>query len=220
MGHKMSNPHYREYTYTLAAGQRVEISGQSGFMTCLSAQADFKVSFGGTPETEFRQGLTYEATPGETMNIVAIRNDAATQNEITVAFGSGSIRDARLSLNAAVQVENVVGEALTVTVLPGATPLNVSPRPPSSRVSYSGYFTYGASAVRVLAANPNRKSYILQSALSGHSLQLHDPNGVGVENQNGPYLRNGEFHEFEHQGEVWVKAAGNATGYILEVEWG
>ena len=93
----MSNPQYSEFTYTVLPGASVRVERHSEFVTIIDASDTFGLQIDNFPETTFRKGLGYQSpTSFTSMRFV---NRSQTQSlTITIAVGSGGVRDARLTL--------------------------------------------------------------------------------------------------------------------------
>ncbi len=105
-----NRPSYRVFTYTLAAGETIDIHRQANTLVCLASSARFEVGFGTDPVTEFESGLSYTAE--EAFNKVALSNPSDAEIILELGFASGGISDSRLSLTGAVQANIRGGQNL------------------------------------------------------------------------------------------------------------
>lgn len=96
----MATPSYTTRTLTIPAGGSIETYRAASFVTCLKAQAPFKIGLDGQALTDFEAGLTYSPEGG--LQLVELRNPGATDNTVTLAFGKGAIQDSRLTLGGSI----------------------------------------------------------------------------------------------------------------------
>ena len=117
------SPSYTTRKITIPAGGSVQIYRDAFFVACLEAQAPFRISFDGGPQTEFEAGLTYNPENG--VRLVEVINTGASDNAVTMAFGRGSIQDSRLTLGASiatkVEAPNTFATGAPVSALDAAT---------------------------------------------------------------------------------------------------
>ena len=99
------SPTYQEQTFTLQSGESVQWHVYGDMFGCLDATGPFKVKFDDQPATQFRKGLSFsveDVNPetGEVLKFqtVHITNPGAQSITVEVFAGSGSLRDARLTL--------------------------------------------------------------------------------------------------------------------------
>ncbi len=185
------NPRYQEFVYDLAPGEVLDINADSDFVSCLGADADFKISFDNGPESIFKRGLKY--TPGQTVRRVTLRNHGTAQNEIILGMGIGDITDARLTvpqdfLNALATPNTGFTKILSVPAATNNTPL--------------------------AANNPDRRELIIsnESAVKIFvKFQLDTP----INTFAGVPVPAGAQVAFEHSGPVWGANLDNANAANL-----
>jgi len=94
----MSRVQYAARTYTIGAGETIEVARDSAFLTCLSSTGDFKLRFDDGTETLFEAGLTY--TPLNGFQRISARNIDPVPIVVTFGFGKGEIKDSRVTIGA------------------------------------------------------------------------------------------------------------------------
>lgn len=87
---------HRTYTYTLAAGEAVEVNGEANEVRCISATAAFKLRIDRGPSADFEAGIGYRA-PGP-FSSVTIENPNASAITVKLSISRGGVSDSRLSL--------------------------------------------------------------------------------------------------------------------------
>lgn len=104
---------YATRDFSVAPGATVQIVRQARQVACLAASSTFRIAFDDGSESDFEAGLTYSPEAGFTR--ILIRNPGAQTLTVTLGIGSGSIRDARVTINAGVTlpVREVSPEILT-----------------------------------------------------------------------------------------------------------
>jgi len=137
-------PSLNTFTYSIAAGGRLEIHRTADFISCLGASSPFKLSIDGQPNTDFQSGLTY--TPQSGLKHVIATNEGDAPISVTLAFGKGDIKDNRSAIAGTIDTRPQAPDALT-TLAPVSCP--------------------NAAATLVLAANSLRRDAILTNTGAG-----------------------------------------------------
>lgn len=88
-------PNYATREFTIAPGALVQVARASDFLVCLASSAPFRVSLDSQPASDFEAGLTLSPAGG--FALAAIENTGAASLTITLGFGVGNVRDARIS---------------------------------------------------------------------------------------------------------------------------
>lgn len=174
------SPSYATRNVTIPAGGSIQIFRDAFFVTCLDAQAPFKISFDGGPQTEFQAGLTY--TPENGVRLVELVNDGASENAVSLAFGRGAIQDSRLTIGAAITTKPQSANAF-------ATGAPIS--------------ALNAAATLLAAANSNRAEILISNdgagklyiggdvaALAGEGLPLDAGGSMVLTTSAAVYARN------------------------------
>ncbi|MGH1445574.1 MAG: hypothetical protein ACRBBO_05970 [Cognatishimia sp.] len=111
----MSSPKYSSDTWALAIGEKLLIHRVGTFLKCLSATARFDIAFGNqnqfSPETQFRQGLSFRMNEG--YDTVLIHNTNTYEISVELAFGDGDLDDNSLILESQVSVETVSPDTIS-----------------------------------------------------------------------------------------------------------
>lgn len=89
-------PQYREYVYTLEAGETVKIGRAANTLTVLGSDQTLKFVFDEQSPTDIPAGLSFTA-PNQ-FNRVTVTNPHDDQVKVTLGFSTGDVRDARLTL--------------------------------------------------------------------------------------------------------------------------
>ena len=110
---------YVARTYTIEAGDIVEIARDSAFLTCLTSTGNFKLRFNDGSETRFEAGLTYRPASGFLK--VSARNHTAQAITVTFGFGKGEITDSRVNITNAIDTNMVAPNTLAT-----GDPVNVT----------------------------------------------------------------------------------------------
>ena len=114
----MTNPTYTTRKFTIAAGEAVEVYRQAQFISCLKATHAFKLKFNNGPTTDFEAGLTYKHV-AEFERVQLVNPSPTDILTVTLAFGRGEIRDARLTLSGQINTYEASPDVLT-TIAPVA----------------------------------------------------------------------------------------------------
>lgn len=149
---------YKSYPYTLAAGERIEISRKADFISCLASTAAFEIAVDNGDFGAFEKGLTYRAPEGKNFGLVALVNTSGAPNTITVALGVGNIVDARLSLaGSVIASQPVTPPTWTNTATVSAT---------------------AAAATAILAANASRAEAVICNQDTANGIWLTPDNAA------------------------------------------
>ncbi|PJE25764.1 hypothetical protein SAMN06297129_2449 [Pseudooceanicola antarcticus] len=176
----MADVSYTTRELVIPAGGSIETFRDASFVTCLEAQAPFKIAFEGGQSSDFEAGLTL--TPSGGLRTMELRNTGATDNRVKLAFGKGEIQDSRLTLGGSIAANIEPGDMFN-------TPLPVSA---------------GDAAVTLLAAaNSNRAELILANdgagkvyiggtaaAVAGQGLPLAVGQALSLDTSAAVYARN------------------------------
>jgi hypothetical protein len=179
--------------FTVPAGASIEVYRAADFLTALSANQGFKVSFDNQPRSDFEAGLTLRTRNGFTL--LQIINEADTDLTVRLGFGRGELTDARLTLS---------GEISTRATEPDV---------------YQTFdpVTIGASlAATVLAADALRREAIIYNAGPGPVLVQ----GLGSSAGSGLPLAEGGTAVLRTSGAVVVKNNNGAGVTISAGETG
>mgnify|MGYP003646113355 FL=1 len=101
-------PSYSTFSYTIPAGETVQLYREADFVTCLSATDKFKLSFDNGSPSGFEQGLTYRTRDG--FRNIDLINESAAEISVTIGVGRGDVRDARVSIGGTIGADVVAPE--------------------------------------------------------------------------------------------------------------
>lgn len=189
------NPNYAVMSLSIAAGDSIEISKTASFMVCLEASASFKVQFDRNPKTDFEAGLTF--THRDDFNHVQIINDSADELDVTLGFGRGDIRDARLTIGGSISTRAQMPDVFTT----GG---------PISAVN--------AATTALAVANAKRRELLLTN--SGTGTVYIGGDAAAVAGQGLP-LAAGAFMQLENTAAIYARNdSGVAVAVaVAESEW-
>lgn len=177
---------YRTFQQVVPASGEVEIPLGGTYVGCLeSTQEDFQIRLDDGPLNHFSRGLQVQTAGGRIFRTVTVKNlSASAALTVTIAIGSGDIRDSRLSF--------VGGE--TVPVL--------ETRPGTAFYGYQGLAAVAATYNYVQLLNP---------AASGVSVEI-DRIWCGCQTQALDFwLRRYDTALANTDGYEWPKEEGGAT---------
>lgn len=102
---------YTVHTYTIPAGEYVQLVRQADFVTCLDATGPFKIQFEDGSNSDFEAGLSY--SPADGFYKLTFFNPGADPVVIRVALGTGAISDARVTLGSSAEFRTARPDALS-----------------------------------------------------------------------------------------------------------
>ena len=115
----MKTSGYKDFEYTLAAGEAVPIVRAGNSIICLEAPEPFRISVGDAsgmrPESNFEQGLALGFSDG--FDRVTIRNPNAGAITVRIGFAIGDVRDARFIASGAITAQLDGGDAIASDAL-------------------------------------------------------------------------------------------------------
>jgi hypothetical protein len=186
------NVNYKALAYTIGAGETLGVEKQSGFITCLEASAAFKIKFDDGSFSDFEAGLTYSPLNG--FNRVDIRNPTENAISVTLAFGTGEINDARVTISA-------------------GTDLNVKERVPDVFSTGAAITCVKGTTTLAAAYNPNRKELFIVSPTDADG-PIYIGGTISTPQQSGLPLAAGQSLVLNTSAAVWIR---NNTGTNLSV---
>jgi hypothetical protein len=183
-------PMYAADEWKIPAGGYVQVNRTADFLSCLEADAAFRIQIGDAPETDFEKGLTFSAP--DDFHKIRIINEGGEDISVKMAFGRGGIRDGRFTSLAAVETR----EKLILR------PYNAGGLRTTGGVTVVNNYTYVLDEPVLLAdADPMRQSIYLRN---GHETTVVEVFSASEEG----YMTRYPVFQIQPQETVNIKGGG------------
>ena len=177
--------------FTIPAGGQLSIAATGEFVRCISADANFEISFNSGPKVFMASGISRRTYKNQEFSSFELYNTTGSDIDVVLAWGYGDLEDGRLTVTGALNIAQ------------------------ASKRTHSAE-TVGLAAVKILDANAARKGW---KVINNGTVPIFLGSDNTVTVANGEPLAVGAGAGWDDLDEIWaISGTADQDVRITEIE--